>query len=650
MASGEKMGLRKATVEGLGGPTSTPRNKDIVVLALWFGLVAGLVDATILNYTPLSGLAMRLPSDMFWISPLFDAVLFGIVALVLVGVARLFPGLPVLRSAVFLFGWLTFFDWVMLKGHIRQSAGLILAAGLAVTLMRWFQRHPEQMLAGCRKTLPWILGGVLLFWVGLEGGAWLREYILTARLSTPPPGSPNILVIVVDTLRADHLAAYGYGRMTSPNFDRIAKRGALFENVYSASSWTLPSHASLLTGHYPHDHGADVDRYDGRYPTIAQALRGEGYRTGAFSANVFYFCRARGFGPGFLHFEDFFHSWANIASQTFYGHKFNQFVTIPLGYKDVPGRKRAPEVNREFFRWIDRDPGRKFFAFLNYFDVHDPYLPPEPYRSRFANAKNPGGLIDQFNESAPQSLSQLTPEKLQGEKDAYDGAVAFVDGEIGKLFSELDVRGLTENTLVVITSDHGEELGEHGLLLHQDSLYRQEIHVPLIFWWPGRIPAGVQLQTPVTNAALPATILDLLGHGAQSVFPGPSLAQLWKTPADESAWPDLVAELAQVPYFPDKKNKVPGNYGAMKSLITSHWQYITNEKLGEELYNWKEDPGELLNLAGTPEGQQMNRELLAHLRTIVGEPLWKHEVGKQYQTKNPEVTGASPTPASPRVR
>ena len=644
------MGLTKTAEGELGGPTNTPCNKDIVVLALWFGLMTGLVDATILNFTRPSGLAMRLPSDMFWISPLLDAFLFGVVGLVLVGVALLSPGLPILRSAVFLFGWLTFFDWAMLKGHIRHSAGLILAAGLAVTLMRWFQRHPQQMLAGCRKTLPWILSGVLLFLVGLEGGAWLREHILTARLSAPPPGSPNILVIVVDTLRADHLSAYGYARATSPNFDRIAKQGVLFENTYSASSWTLPSHASLLTGRYPHEHGADLDRYDGRYPTIAQALRGEGYRTGAFSANIFYFCRVRGFGPGFLHFEDFFGSWANIASLTFYGHKFNQFVTIPLGYKDVPGRKRAPEVNQEFLQWIDRDPGKKFFAFLNYFDVHDPYLPREPYRSQFASAKNPGGLIDEFNESAPQSVSQLTPEKLQGEKDAYDGAFAFVDDEIGKLFSDLKARGLAENTLVVITSDHGEELGDHGLLLHQDSLYRQELHVPLVFWWPGKIPAGVRLGTTISNTALPATIMDLLGHNEQSTFPGPSLAQIWKTPADVSAWPEPVAELAQVPFVPGKKNKVPGNYGAMKSLITSRWQYITNEKLGEELYDWREDPQELHNLAATEEGQQISRDLLARLRAIVGEPFWKGGDDKQHQTKNPDPGGLNPIPASSQLR
>ncbi len=361
------MGLTNTTEGAVRKQTNTPHAKDIMVLALWFGLVAGLLEGAVLRVSRAPGWITWVPSDILWVSPLFDALLFGVVGLVLTGVARLSTRLPVVRFAVFLFGWMTFFDWVMLKAHIRHSAGLILSAGLAVTLMRWFQRHQEQMLAGCRKTLPWILAGFLLLLAGLEGGAWLHEYILTAELSTPPQGSPNILVIVVDTLRADHLSGYGYFRATSPNLDRTAQQGVLFDSAFSASSWTLPSHASLLTGRYPHEHGAELNYYDGRYPTIAQALRSEGYRTGAFSASVYYFCRMRGFGPGFLHFEDFFSSWADMASHTFYGRKFNLFVTFPLGYRDIPGRKRAPDVNREFLRWVDRAPREEVFCLLELF-------------------------------------------------------------------------------------------------------------------------------------------------------------------------------------------------------------------------------------------------------------------------------------------
>jgi len=623
------MGLTNSTESGVQKPASTSRARDIIVLALWFGLVAGLVEGVVLRVSRPPGWVTWSPNEILWISPLVEALLFGVAGLALVGVARLSPSLPVLRIAVFLFGLLMFFDWATLKGHIRQSAGLILAAGLAVTLGRLFKRHQKQMLAGCRKTLPWILGGVLLLLVALESVARIHEYILTARLSTPP-GSPNILVIVVDTLRADHLSTYGYARATSPNFDRIAKQGVLFEDAYSASSWTLPSHASLLTGRYPHEHGANQIFYDGRYPTVAQALLDEGYRTGAFSASVYYFSRMRGFGPGFLHFEDYFGSWADMASHVFYGGKINQYVTFPLGYRDVPGRKRASDVNREFLRWVDRDPGKTFFAFLNYFDVHDPYLPPEPYRSRFASAKNPGGLVDEFT---VRNLPLLTPEQIQGERDAYDGAIDYVDERIGELFSDLKARGLDENTLVVITSDHGEELGDHGLLLHCESLYRQELHVPLVFWWPGKIPAGIRLGTPVTNAAIPATILDLRAHGAQSGFPGPSLAKLWKAPTTMSEWPDPLAEMDQFPWQPWDKYRAPANDGALKSLITSRWQYITNEKLGEELYDWREDPQELHNLAATVEGQQINRDLLARLRAIVGEPFWKRGDDKQLQNE-----------------
>ena len=177
------MGLTNSTESGVEKPASASRARDIIVLALWFGLVAGLVEGVVLRVSRPPGWVTWSPNEILWISPLVEALLFGVAALALVGVARLSPSLPVLRIAVFLFGLLMFFDWATLKGHIRQSAGLILAAGLAVTLARLFKRHQEQMLAGCRKTLPWILGGVLLLLVGLEAVARVHEYILTARLS-----------------------------------------------------------------------------------------------------------------------------------------------------------------------------------------------------------------------------------------------------------------------------------------------------------------------------------------------------------------------------------------------------------------------------------------------------------------------------------
>jgi arylsulfatase A-like enzyme len=645
------MGLTNSTEGAMGKPTTTLRAKEVVVLALCFGVATGLVEGGLLltlqhfRWLAWSVQEWSVSSDIVWISSALDVLLFLAVAFLGLVLGRWLPHFDLLRWSVFLFVWIACFDWLALSGRIRAYGALVLAAGLASVAMRWFSLHEASAMRFARRSLPWVLAAAVLALVGIHGGFCLTERIATARLPAIPSVSPNILVIVVDTLRADHLSAYGYARATSPNFDRIAKQGVLFENAYAASSWTLPSHASLLTGRHLYEHADSREYYDGRFPNIAEALRSDGYRTGAFSANTFFFCRGFGFGRGFLHFEDYFSSLADTVMRTFYGRKFVTSVLFPLGYNDIPGRKRAQEVNREFFRWVDRAPGKPFFAFLNYYDVHDPYRPPQPYRSRFASLNNPGGLINQMASHLPN----LTPEQLQGERDAYDGAIAYADLEIGKLFSDLQARGLSRNTLVVITSDHGEEFHDHdGLLFHGRSLFREEIHVPLIFWWPGRIPTGVRLETPVSNAFLPATIMDLLAQPQETMFPGPSLAQLWKNSATVSELPDPIAELARMIYDPE--NKLPIGNDGMKSLITSRWQYIMNDRLGEELYDWKEDPQELHNLAATPDGQRIDRELLARLRARVGESFGKHEVSEQFQAEEPDRTGHARTPVPQPLR
>src|SRR5579863_164678 len=647
------MDLTNTTEGALEKSTASLSAKDVILLAVWLGVPTGLVEGGLLlilqklRWLPWSMQEWSVSLEIVWISSVFDLLLFVVVGLMLVGLGRILPRLVSLRGCLFFFVWLTCFDWLAISGRIHSYAALILAAGLASGAMRWFSLHEAYAMRFARRNLLWVFAATLLALVGIQGGLRLKERVATALLPAISPSSPNILVIVVDTLRADHISTYGYARATSPNLDRIAEQGVLFENAFASSSWSLPSHASLLTGRFQYEHKDSREFYDGRFPNIAQALSSHGYRTGAFSANTLYICHAFGFDLGFLHFEDYFSSWADMGARTLFGRKFVYYFLYRLGYKDIPGRKRAEEVNREFFRWVDDGSGKPFFAFLNYLDVHDPYLPPEPYRSRFADLKAPGGgLINQFVLPS-QSLHDLTPQQLQGEIDAYDGGVAYVDSEMAQLFGRLKTRGLSENTLVVITSDHGEELGDHGLLGHGRSLYRQELLVPLIFWWPGHIPAAVRLGMPVTNVALPATIMDLLRLGEQNQFPGPSLSKLWETPAQPPDWPDPLAELGKMPYTPDRK--LPIDYGGMKSLITFQWQYIKNDNFGEELYDWKDDPQELHDQVDTSKGQTLGRDFLAHLRKLLGYSFGKEDVAGQAPTGEPHVAGPSPPPASRRL-
>ena len=421
----------------------------------------------------------------------------------------------------------------------------------------------------------------------------------------PPPDPPNILFVVIDTLRADHVSSYGYERPTTPTIDRLAREGALFKMAVSTAPYTAPAHASLLTGLYPRQHGVQWTTrrpvLDSRHPTLPQVLRACGYRTAAFSANHFWFTREQGFGRGFARFEDAFSSPARVAMRTVYGHKIEDQI-IQRVVEDSPWRIGADDINRSVLGWLKGEPGRPFFAFLNYFDVHDPYLPPQPFRGQFSERENPGGVINSYQE---RFNPQMAPQQLQEEINAYDGAIAYVDDRVAQLLERVRDLGLEENLLVVITSDHGEAFGEHGLFLHPNSVYREEIHVPLVIWQPGRIPAGARVSQPVSIAALAATVMDLVDHQGPDPFPQRSLARFWeyREAPPEAAWP-----LVEMEHWNWWHPEAPCGRGGMQSLISPEYHYIDHEVLGAELYDWRRDPGEVHNLADTPQG-----------RTLVGE-------------------------------
>jgi arylsulfatase A-like enzyme len=433
-------------------------------------------------------------------------------------------------------------------------------------------------------------------------GGLLAQPGNAANLLAAPPRPPNILFIVIDTLRADHVSSYGYERPTSPTVDSLAHQGVLFESAFSTSSYTAPAHASLLTGRYPYEHGVQwiTHRpvFDGRYPTLPEALRARGYRTAAFSANRFWFTREQGFGQGFVRFEDTFRSPVKMAMRTVYGRQIEDAVIKSIA-EDYPWRTRASGINSSVLRWLKQDSDRPFFAFLNYFDVHDPYFPPRSYRSKFSDLENPGGIVNSYqNRFNPE----MTSQQIQNEIDAYDGAISYVDDRIAELMTQIRGLGLGDNLLVIITSDHGEAFGEHGAFLHPNSVYREEIHVPLVIWRPGQIPAGVRVPHPVTIAALPATIMDLVDQGGQNDFPNQSLIRFWENP---KALFDLPLPLVEMEHWPWMYVDAPSSQGAMRSLVSSEYHYIEHDTLGAELYDWRHDPQETHNLAETREGQAM---------------------------------------------
>src|ERR1700690_3215307 len=532
---------------------------SLLILGLGSGIFAGLVEGVgLMIFQRINwarwGPMMHVSWEIIWISPVVDAIFFLSLALVCVVVSQVAPRLPTLRVLVFLLTFLSVYDWITLTSRLYLRACLRLALGVAVAITRWCGKRESAFLQFWKKTTPWMVAGWLLAFAGTQGGRWLHERGVVANLPSATPGTPNVLVIVVDTLRADHVSSYGYAHPTTPNLDRLAQQGVRFDNAISPCSWSLPSHVSLLTGLYEFEHGVGSvqpepwlgwgDKGLGGFPTLGAALERRGYRTGAFSANRTYFSRDLGFGRGFVHFEDYFHSASDAFVRTLYGREFARIylkrsehslvkrTLRKLGLtslldQDAEGsgsyggafgvRKRADIVNQEVLDWVDHDRQRPFFAFLNYFDVHDPYGVPQGY---------------------PSPLWQQ-----QTKLDAYDNGVKYVDDYIGRLMEDLGRRGLAQNTLVIITSDHGESLGQHHLRTHGKALYWELIHVPLVIWYPGHIPSGFTVSTPVTNAAIPATIMNLLGADSQSGFPPSSLSALWQNGGLPN-WPDPLSELA----------------------------------------------------------------------------------------------------------
>jgi arylsulfatase A-like enzyme len=600
--------------------------KDIFTVAIWFGLITGLVEGLLFFHVR----HLRI-LDLTWVTIPVDLVLALIVALPLLALHKFLRGRPSLfLRAVCLFAWLMFYDWLrVISGAFATSlpphwssaiaarplaetvAVMLLALLLALALALLLARPRLRRLH--RRSLPWVVAVGAAVVIGLPLWQRVHESRQIAHLPAAAPGSPNVLVIVVDTLRADHLSTYGYARPTSPNLSRIAAQGVLFENAMATSSWTLPSHASMLTGRYPHEHGAS---YIGstlglRYPTLGEVLQRLGYRTAGFSASTYFFSRRTRMGRGFIHFEDDFESPASAFPQTYYGERLEQLLYRLRIAKDRIGRRNARQINEHALRWMQADRSHPFFAFLNYYDVHDPYLPPEPYLHRFTNLPHPAASIP----LAWDWFAALTHEQRQGEMDAYDGAVQYVDTELGDFFRQLYQRGLDKNTLVVITSDHGEEFNEHGFMDHLNALYRELIHVPLIFWEPGKVPAGVRIPTPISTISLPATLLSFV-HGETGPFPGASLSQLWTNPGQAAELMPVVSELTQANFTP----LFPNYYGPLTSMVTPQWHYISGGKAGEELFRCCANQPERENLANTDEGKRVCQAFKKELEFTAEKP------------------------------
>src|SRR5262249_28657657 len=348
---------------------------------------------------------------------------------------------------------------------------------------------------------------------GAIGRHVLAEARALARLPAPPAEAPNVLFIVLDTVRARSLSLYGYARDTTPELSRWARRGIRFDRAAAPACWTFPSHCSFFTGRWPFELNAHWQLVlNTPHPTLAEFLAARGYATAGLVANTSYCSAESGMSRGFAHYEDYPLSPLTILGSTEIGRWVSRNV---LSYGDYYGQKwilfqsrDADGINRAFLDWMSgrRGDQRPFFAFLNYMDAHEPFVVPVEHTPRFGQRPGSRRDYEMLLGYWDRDKTQISPPDVSLARDGYDDFIAFPDPRVGALLDDLDRRGVLEKTVVIITSDHGEEFGERGIFDHGYSLYLDAVHVPLVILAPGA-PAGRVVAEPVSLRDLPATII-----------------------------------------------------------------------------------------------------------------------------------------------
>ena len=379
----------------------------------------------------------------------------------------------------------------------------------------------------------WVALAALAVAVGL--GLWWARHRAAA--------GPNLLLVTIDTLRADHVGVYGAAQARTPILDALAARGVRFAHAQSTVPLTGPSHATILTGLYPPVHGVRdniVFPLDTRHPTLATRLKAKGYRTAAFVA-AYPVAAAFGFRQGFDTFTE-------------------NFRESPIS--GAGAQRPANEVVDDTLGWLARPGGGPFFVWMHLYDPHAPYDPPEPYRSEFA-----GRL--------------------------YDGEIAFADAQLGRVFDWLRASGHEEDTVVAVLADHGESLGEHREETHAVLVYEATLHVPLILAGPG-VAKGVTVPARVSTVDVAPTLFRLLGLTPPPVLPGRDLRPAFR---GERLPPEPL-------YGESLFGRLNCRWSSLRALTADDWKLVDGSRA--ELFNLAEDPGETSDRAAQ-EGPRVGR-------------------------------------------
>jgi arylsulfatase A-like enzyme len=497
-----------------------------------------------------------------------------------------------------------------------------------------------------RVSFPVVVGFVVILALTLWGGDRISKWRERGR-ALPPPGSYNVLLIVLDAVAASHLSLHGYERPTSPTLVDLAARGIRFDSAQASSSWTLPSHANMFTGRWPHEISAGWKTpLDKSYPTVAEFLGSKGYATAGFVANYEYCARDSGLNRGFTEYHDYIFpkltalKMAALVDRPLNGiESIEDFLanaldlSLPRLYARhlywwfVNDRRDALSINRQFLDWLSRQqPERPFFAFLNYFDAHWPYRLTAGRVHRFGFGPKNNRQKDLIQNWWSLDKNGISAQDVAFACSSYDDCVADLDEQIGRLFDELEDRGELEHTWVIIVADHGESFGEHtGVFAHGTSLYQTELHVPLIFIPPAASAPQRTIVETVSLRDLAVTIVDLAGLNESSPFPGDSLARYWngKPPTERglrSSSQPALAEVVPNEAMNQVPSPLPERGWPLAALIEEGWTYIRRVRDGrEELFRLPTDGGEQHNLvADTATRSTLERMRVALDRLTAG--------------------------------
>jgi len=408
---------------------------------------------------------------------------------------------------------------------------------------------------------------ILLLRGGKAPGPVIDRVLLDLELT-----NANVLLITLDTTRADRIGAYDYPGAETPHLDGLANEGVLFEDTITPTAFTLPSHSSILTGLYPTYHGVRLNGGSALadvHTTLAEQLADSGYRCGAF-VGAFVLDGRWGLEQGFDHYDDDFEIGGDQRL-------------------DLSGVQRpANEVVDAALGWLSDGDQRPFFSWVHFYDPHTPYEPPEPYRSRFGRARARDLDLGENTSDATQARLR---EWLDEQNALYDGEIAFADSQIGRLLEWLDVQGLADNTIVVVVGDHGEALGSHGETEHGYFVYDYAVRVPFVIKVPDGDLRGIRVHQQVRTIDLMPTVLDLVGVEGPATVHGESLLPLLVDPNLEGA---------RYAYSESMAPSLQYGWSPLYSLRTSNFKFI--EAPRSELYDLRDDPGESVNvLADHPD-------------------------------------------------